>query len=174
MSLPKWLLMDKISSLCETEHEEIFKIFQTHGVPYTQNKNGIFINLSKLSDNIIEQIESFVAYCELNKKNLDEYSNRVTPSLLNATSQPQEDISMFLTREEINNKTRLDLIESSSNIKNIVSILESNLDKINKRHIENFAKFENAQKKYNKRISEKKINYENISNDLFKENYIIN
>ena len=43
------LLRDNISLLHETEHLEIFKIIKQDTDKYSENKNGIFINLSKLN-----------------------------------------------------------------------------------------------------------------------------
>lgn len=66
-------LFDRINTLSSTEHEEIYKIIKTNGISYSQNKNGIFFNLSTLSDNVVKDIDNFVVYCISNKKELDAY-----------------------------------------------------------------------------------------------------
>merc|ERR1712072_1269384 len=60
-----------INQLSETEHIEIFKIIKNETDKFTENNNGIFINLSNLSDKIILKIVDFVNYCIKNKKMLD-------------------------------------------------------------------------------------------------------
>ena len=35
--------------------KNIFKTIEEYGIPYTKNKNGIFINLSKINENIISK-----------------------------------------------------------------------------------------------------------------------
>lgn len=71
------LLSQRISELGETEHNEILKILQRHGVSQTSNRNGIFVNLSSVPDSVIDEMSSFVTYCISNKVQLDEYDKRM-------------------------------------------------------------------------------------------------
>ena len=52
-------LKEKIESLDKTEHQEVLKII-----------NGVFINMNKLSKNVINEIESFLIFSEENNKML--------------------------------------------------------------------------------------------------------
>ena len=76
-------LFEKINSLSKTEHEEIYKIIQTHNntveskILFSKNKNGIFFNLSEIDDKLYEQLEHFVNFCIANKKNLDDYDKKI-------------------------------------------------------------------------------------------------
>lgn len=65
------LLRDNISLLQETEHLEIFKIIKQDTDKYSENKNGIFINLSKLSNKTLQHLNNFVYFCFDNKKKLE-------------------------------------------------------------------------------------------------------
>ena len=38
---------------------------------YSENKNGVFINMTKLSPQIIEELEKMVVFCENNKIRLN-------------------------------------------------------------------------------------------------------
>ena len=60
----------KISILNENEHIEIFNIIKQDGLKYTENNNGIFINMKKLSDDTLENIDHFITFCNKNNNML--------------------------------------------------------------------------------------------------------
>jgi hypothetical protein len=62
-----------IKNLSPTQMEELFKIFQRNKCSYTINNNGIFLNLSWLSDEILNHIEQFITFCLESKKELERY-----------------------------------------------------------------------------------------------------
>ena len=64
-------LIKAIEYLSKVEHIEIFKIIQKNKIKYTQNDNGIFINLSLLDNKMVDEIQNFVNFCIDNKKSLD-------------------------------------------------------------------------------------------------------
>ncbi len=68
------ILKDKIESLPKIYHIEIGKILNSHKIHLNENQNGIFINLSKLSPEIIDKLNEYVHYIELQEKmlNIDE------------------------------------------------------------------------------------------------------
>ena len=59
-------LRDQICELGLVENIEIFKILQKNNVKYTENNNGIFVNMTKLSQKTIEDIESFLTFIKNN------------------------------------------------------------------------------------------------------------
>ena len=64
-------LRDTIANLEICEQTEILKIIEKYKIKYTENKNGIFINMNKLSSEVIAEIELFIEFFENNyKKNL--------------------------------------------------------------------------------------------------------
>ena len=69
-------LKDKILSLQENEYYEFLKILYKHNCNFSENKNGIFINMTKLSPQIIKDINIFLDFCKENKKRLDEDTAR--------------------------------------------------------------------------------------------------
>ena len=71
------ILLEKINTLSSTEHEEIYRIIQSHNISVSKNKNGVFFNLSAINDTVAKQIMSFVDYCLSNKEKLDEYDKRL-------------------------------------------------------------------------------------------------
>ena len=71
-------LKEKIESLEKTEHQEILKIIKRYECKYTENNNGVFINMNKLTDNVIEEIESFLVFSDENNKMLVKRDNILT------------------------------------------------------------------------------------------------
>ena len=67
-------IIDKSKLLKEYEHIEIFKIIKKKNITYTENNNGIFINLNKLSHKVLMEINNFIVYC-INNKDLFKIEN---------------------------------------------------------------------------------------------------
>ena len=64
-------LRDVITDLDICEQAEILKILEKNKVKYTSNNNGIFINMNKLSFNVLDEIDEFIVFVKNNyKKNL--------------------------------------------------------------------------------------------------------
>ena len=65
-------LKNSIERLHETEQVELLKLFIRNNCNYSENKNGIFINMTKLEKNVIIETEEFLEFCNKNKKFLSE------------------------------------------------------------------------------------------------------
>ena len=63
-------LKEKIEALEKTEHQEILKIIKRYECKFTENNNGVFINMNKLSEDVIKEIESFLVFSDENNKML--------------------------------------------------------------------------------------------------------
>jgi hypothetical protein len=70
-------LAEKIKSLGKTEHDELLRILKGHLVPYTQNNNGVFINMSAVSDEVLSKMAGFVDFCLSNMQELNDYDKRL-------------------------------------------------------------------------------------------------
>jgi hypothetical protein len=66
-------LVDSIQQLNGTEYEELFKLLYQNKCEYTQNNNGIFLNLSWLKPELLEKIELFVQFCKASRRELQHY-----------------------------------------------------------------------------------------------------
>ena len=64
-------LRDKIQALDKFHQIEIFRILKTHKVNYTENRNGIFINLTELLPSIIQKITDYVNYVDEQNNTLE-------------------------------------------------------------------------------------------------------
>ena len=62
-------LRDKINQLQDYEKKEIYTILKNK-VKYTQNKNGLFFNMSSWTDEIKEMVENLIIFIEENKHKL--------------------------------------------------------------------------------------------------------
>ena len=60
-------LQKRIMNLQENEYYEVLKIIIKHNYNYSENKNGIFINMTKLSQEIINDIEKLLEFSGKNK-----------------------------------------------------------------------------------------------------------
>ncbi len=68
------ILKDKIESLPKLYHIEIGKMLNNYKIHLNENQNGIFVNLSTLSPDMIDKLNEYVKYIELQEKilNIDE------------------------------------------------------------------------------------------------------
>ena len=57
-----------IDDLNGDEQNEIFKIIKSYNSNYTQNNNGVFINMNTLSKETMEEINKFLSYSNYNKQ----------------------------------------------------------------------------------------------------------
>jgi hypothetical protein len=69
-------LIKDIKTLSKNEHLQVFHIIKNAGVKYTENNNGIFINLNNINNVILNKLIKFVEYAKLNNNEL-ELSNNI-------------------------------------------------------------------------------------------------
>jgi hypothetical protein len=75
----KKAIMTRINNLKSKKHYiEIYKIIKDNNVSYSQNINGIFINLTNIDDDILDKIVKYLNYTESRNSEIDsEYYNKV-------------------------------------------------------------------------------------------------
>lgn len=182
------VLYDRINSLSSTEHEEILKIVKAYNATYSQNKNGIFFNLSSLSDDAVKEIDNFVNYCISNKKELDEYDKIINECKMSnnlKTIMPTHSVAPTLNTS-LANMGKVDIVSTDFPVNTWASLkvddttvekfvkfvdkVNQDKDKIGRKKMN--VKYNNAKKRYSKKISERKIDTEQ-ADILNIENYII-
>lgn len=96
----KLFIKNSIKQLSQTEFVEIFKLIKDSQDKYTENYNGIFINLSKLSNFTLNKIYNLVNYCITNKQILEKENyernsikNLVSVNDNNITNEEKSNIS---------------------------------------------------------------------------------
>lgn len=66
-------LLEDLKVLNKSEQEEVFRILKLNDGIYSENSNGIFFDVTKLSDSLFEKLLQFVEFCKNNRK---EFENR--------------------------------------------------------------------------------------------------
>lgn len=149
-------LFDKINTLSSTEHEEILKIIQQNDVSFSKNKNGVFFNLSTLSDHVLKEIDEFVVYCVSNKRELDEYDKKlneckINNNFYNMLPQRHNLSEMGKKKEEEPSWNSVPIDEHSmERFVKFVDKVNQERDKIGKKKAN--LKYNNAKKRYAKRV----------------------
>ena len=68
-------LKNKIECLDKNLHIKILKILKQNNIDFSENKNGIFVNLNNLSMEIIRKINNLLMYLTTQETNLNEIEN---------------------------------------------------------------------------------------------------
>lgn len=63
-------LLDIVHNLSKLEYMEIFQIFSEDGCQYSENSNGVFINLNNVSEPTIDKIYHFINFIKHKKEDL--------------------------------------------------------------------------------------------------------
>ena len=148
-TLNRKTLMDRISALGQTEHAEIFRILKKHGVPHTQNKNGVFVNITTVSDDIVQEVSEFVSFCSRNNKELEDYDKRLNQCKLYQNLDCMSDKVEVVEGEE-----EKPVEQPSSSMQRFLESLENSMDTQGRRQHQTSGsiKYAAAKKKYSKRI----------------------
>ena len=124
-------LQENVTKLDKLEQYEIFKIIKTYNNKLTENKNGIFINLSSLERDCVIKINNFITYSLDNRKRLDNMEvlsqNILKNSILN-NEYKSYDVSKSQNKNEesLNLKSRNDKNKDTQN--KDISMNKHNMD----------------------------------------------
>jgi hypothetical protein len=66
-------LKNKIESLDLCHHKKILEIIVAENIPHSENKNGVFINMSCFNSIIIDKINKYIEYVEKQENTLKQY-----------------------------------------------------------------------------------------------------
>ena len=72
------ILRDKIQSIenDEIHHLEILKILKQSNVTFSENNNGVFVNMNHLTDDILKKVSDYLVYIEKQNKKFDDIENK--------------------------------------------------------------------------------------------------
>ena len=65
-------LLETIKILNKTEQEELFRILKQTNSVYSENSNGVFFDISSLSNETFFIMQKFVEFCKKNRKNFED------------------------------------------------------------------------------------------------------
>ena len=59
--------LDFLPRLSKPQYEHMFRILKQNGGEYTENSNGIFFDIAKLTDECFSKLNEYMKYCILQK-----------------------------------------------------------------------------------------------------------
>ena len=69
------VLKEQIENLDAFHHNKILKILVKNDIRYSENRNGIFVNMNSFNENTIKDIEKTLSYIKNQEKNLQDIEN---------------------------------------------------------------------------------------------------
>ena len=69
------VLKEQIENLDAFHHNKILKILVKHNIKYSENRNGIFVNMNSFNKNTINDIEKTLSYIKNQEKSLQDIEN---------------------------------------------------------------------------------------------------
>lgn len=112
--LKKKKLIDISKNLSKLEYLEIFNIIQNDKCVYSENKNGIFINLSNVSENTIDKIFNFVDFIKHKKEDLLKYEEYVNIAKNNISDIQKSVANNVISNEKEYNDNYYNISDSDS------------------------------------------------------------
>ena len=70
------ILRNDIEQLDTVHHINILKILEKNKINYTENTNGVFINLTNIEEKTIDKIKNYVKYVKLQELELDNVEDK--------------------------------------------------------------------------------------------------
>ena len=67
----KNFIINNVKNLHKYEQIQIFKIFKNNDIKFSENSNGVFINLNYLTEGLLDRLIIFIKFCQKNKVLLD-------------------------------------------------------------------------------------------------------
>lgn len=113
------VLREKISQLSKVEQIEIYKILKKTNDKITENKNGIFINLSSVSEETLQDIQGFVNYSLENKirlEKLEELSEELIRQSIQSENNNSKNVHTLI-EEPISTSKKISTISNQPLIK---------------------------------------------------------
>jgi hypothetical protein len=66
-------LLEELKRLVKSEQEAIFRLLKSEKAEYSENSNGIFFDVCKLSPPVFKKIREYIVFCS---KNRDDFTQR--------------------------------------------------------------------------------------------------
>jgi hypothetical protein len=64
--------LDSLKGLTKAEYVEIVRILQKHQAPFSENHNGIFLNLTTMTQEVFDDLEKFLVFTQSNRQKLSD------------------------------------------------------------------------------------------------------
>ena len=76
-------MLEELKTLVKGEQEQIFVILKKYNVDYTENSNGVFFHVDKLTNIVYDEIKVFLVFCQENRKEFNSRLIEMEASRLN-------------------------------------------------------------------------------------------
>ena len=112
-------IQNDITLLSQNELNEIFKILFNNDSKYTQNNNGIFVNLNWLEYDIILQINNYIDFCIKSHKEIKKHEimKNMYNENLNKKKMEVDDIICDIDSKEVVPENNVKVPKISSSMK---------------------------------------------------------
>lgn len=141
-------IQSNITKLCQTEIDEVFKILHNNNSSYTQNNNGVFVNLNWIEEKVLDKIYNYILFCLRSQKEINKHE--MMKNMINDT---------IINKDKSEDK----IIENTSNL----NVNNCNTTKVNR--VSSSMKFYLLKKRFQKKNISTQSN--NITNVLIHEEY---
>lgn len=98
--LKKKKLIEIVKNLSNIEYQEIFNIFKEDNCQYTENANGVFINLQNIQENTLDKIFNFIDYIQQKKIELNEHDEFINNAKKNISIVKKEINNLIITDKD--------------------------------------------------------------------------
>ena len=154
--LQKKEIINKINTLTNIQQKEIFNIIKRNNINYTFNKNGVFIDITKIDNSLVDEILNYIKFIESNDISLNKIETLCTKYYNNRnTVSDTYKIINFIEFQNLDTKR----------VEKIINIINKNKNNKKECHL----KFTNTMKKYNRILLNSET--ENYINNLDYEDY---
>ena len=170
-------LKNSITKLEKEELYEIFKIIKLDDEKYTENKNGVFVNMSKLKYSTLNKLKNFVEFCKDNKQELRDNQDKIN-EIKNIVDNNVYETSSFnideISQDNINNNETVEvknmifksnILEHTPSNNNTNKNIDYTLSDIEQQLLQDSTKIMKIEPK------QKNKNINQIKNKLIRKNY---
>ena len=74
--------LESLKGLTKAEYVEIVRILQKYQAPFSENHNGIFLNLSTMEQFVFEELEKFLIFTQTNRQKLSDRDSLLSTLLV--------------------------------------------------------------------------------------------
>jgi len=64
------VFLESLKGLTKSEYIEIVRILQQHKIEFSENANGVFFNVTTLTQPVFDALELFIRFTQTNRANL--------------------------------------------------------------------------------------------------------
>ena len=75
--------LEELKKLVKSEQEQIFLVLKRFHIEYSENSNGVFFDLSRISKEAFEEIKKFLTFCQNNRQEFEVRDRDMENSRLN-------------------------------------------------------------------------------------------